>query len=226
MAKKILRIAGKVLLYFLGFSIFLVLIYRFVPPPVTYLMVQRNVEQLINHEPLRLKKDWVSSEKISNNLKQAVIASEDQLFLEHDGFDFKAIEKAYTKNKKGKRIKGASTISQQCAKNVFLWPQRTWIRKGFEVYFTFLIELFWNKERIMEVYLNEIEMGNGIYGAEAAAQTYFKKSAAQLSKGEAAFIAAALPNPLRWNPSKPNAYLLKRQAWILKNMDRLGPLDF
>jgi monofunctional biosynthetic peptidoglycan transglycosylase len=148
------------------------------------------------------------------------MASEDQLFLEHFGFDLEAIKKAYknNNNKKRKITRGASTISQQVAKNVFLWPGRSWLRKGFEVYFTFLIEVCWSKERIMEVYLNVIEMGNGIYGAEAASEYYFKKNASMLNRDQAALIAAVLPNPLRWSPIKPSKYILKRKEWIKRNM--------
>jgi monofunctional biosynthetic peptidoglycan transglycosylase len=149
------------------------------------------------------------------------MASEDQKFYEHNGFDWEAIKKAYEYNAKKKRkrpIKGASTISQQTAKNVFLWPGRSWVRKGFEVYFTFLIELFWSKERIMEVYLNVIEMGDGVYGAEAASQTYFKKPASKLTKDNAAAIAAILPNPRKYSASKPGPYIQQRKEWIKRNM--------
>ena len=149
----------------------------------------------------------------------AVIASEDNRFAEHNGFDFIEIEKAMKENEKRKRKRGASTISQQTAKNVFLWPQSSWIRKGFEDYFTFLIELFWSKERIMEVYLNSIEMGKGIYGAQAAAKYKFNTTAAKLSSGQCALIAATLPNPIRFNSAKPSAYLLKRQKQILRLMN-------
>ena len=163
---------------------------------------------------------------ISDNMKRAAVSAEDQLFLKHIGFDLKAIEKAFAANKNSKKIKGGSTISQQTAKNVFLWPGRSWIRKGFEAYFTLLIEMLWSKERILEVYLNVIEMGDGIYGAEAAAQSYFGKSSGQLSKPQAALIAACFPNPRRWTPKKATRYIRHRQFLILKNMNRLGPLDF
>jgi monofunctional biosynthetic peptidoglycan transglycosylase len=145
----------------------------------------------------------------------AVIASEDNRFAEHNGFDFKEIEKALEENKNRKRPRGASTISQQTAKNIFLWPASSWIRKGLEVYFTTLIELFWNKERIMEVYLNSIEMGNGIYGAEAVAREHFHKNASKLTPEECALIAASLPNPRKFNSSRPGNYMLKRQKKIL-----------
>jgi monofunctional biosynthetic peptidoglycan transglycosylase len=167
----------------------------------------------------------VSLKEMSPNLVLAVICSEDQKFAEHFGFDFEAIEKVAKQNeklkKKGKPIKGGSTISQQCAKNVFLFPQRSYIRKAFEVYFTFLIEIFWSKKRIMEVYLNVIEMGDGIYGAQAAAKTYFNKNAKYLTSSESALIAAVLPNPRKWNAGKPTGYISKRKNWILRQMGHL-----
>lgn len=225
MLKKMVRIAGRIFFWFLSMSVALVLLYRFLPPPGTFLMVQRLVVQSFEDKPLRLSKDWEPSENISLHLKKAVIAAEDQNFLTHNGFDLEAIEKAYEGNKKGKRIRGASTISQQVAKNVFLWPGRSWLRKGFEVYFTVLIELFWDKERILEMYLNVAELGEGIYGAEAASKAYFNKSASKISKEQAALLAAVLPNPRRWSVVKPGAYVKKRQRWILVNMNRIGPVD-
>jgi len=172
------------------------------------------------------KHDWVPIEEISPNLQLAVIASEDQNFLKHNGFDFQAIEKAIEHNKKGKRKRGASTISQQTAKNVFLWEGRSWVRKGFEVYFTFLIELLWSKERIMEVYLNSIEMGNGIYGAEAASQYWYKKSAKKLTQREAAGIAAILPSPRRFKANNSSSYIERRKNHIVRQMGYLGKLEY
>jgi len=174
----------------------------------------------------RMDKKWVDFEDISDNMKRAAVSAEDQLFLKHLGFDLKAIEKAFAENKNSKKVKGGSTISQQTAKNVFLWPGRSWLRKGFEAYFTLLIELLWSKERILEVYLNVIEMGDGIYGAEAAAQSYFGKSCTKLSRSQAALIAACFPNPRRWTPRRPTQYIKHRQYLIMRNMRRLGPLDF
>jgi monofunctional biosynthetic peptidoglycan transglycosylase len=159
-------------------------------------------------------------------LQLAVICSEDQIFLNHHGFDMNAIEKAMEYNKKGKRTRGASTISQQTAKNVFLWPHRSWFRKGLETYFTFLIELIWSKERIMEVYLNSIEMGKGVYGAEAAAQHWFKRPAANLRQQEAAAIAAILPNPLRYKANPATNYIQSRKNWITRQMRFFGPLNY
>ena len=216
------------LICFFGSSIFFVLLYRFVNPPVTPLMIIRVIQQKTKGEVATLKKEWTTLEEISPNLQLAVVASEDNRFLEHSGFDFEAIKKAqdYNDRKKGGKFRGASTISQQTAKNVFLWPGRTWIRKGLEVYFTFLIELVWSKKRIMEVYLNVIETGHGIYGAETASEIYFHKKAARLSQGEAALLAAILPNPRKWNPSHPTAYLFQRQQWILWNMANIGKVEY
>jgi len=224
--KKFLRILKFLVIFYFLSTIFTVIIYRYINPPFTPLMFFRNVQQLINGKSLKLSKHWVPIEDISHNLIQSAVATEDQLFLEHHGFDFEAIEKAYNNNQKGRKIKGASTISQQTAKNVFLLPSRSWVRKGFEVYFTGLIELFWSKERIMEVYLNVIEMGDGIYGAEMASETYFKVHARNLSPGEAALITACFPNPLKFNPAKPSNYMLRRQKLILKRMSQIEPVKF
>ncbi len=224
--KRIGIITGKVMLWFVLVSVLWVLAYRFINPPITLLMVQRNFERKADNKKGKIDKNWVKFEDISDNMKRAAVAAEDQLFLTHIGFDIKAIEKAYANNAKGKKVKGGSTISQQTAKNVFLWPGRSFIRKGFEAYFTLLIELLWSKERILEVYLNVIEMGDGIYGAEAAAQKYYGKSCRKLSKSEASLIAACFPNPLRWNPNKATSYIYHRQYLIMRNMRRLGPLDF
>ncbi|MBK6398587.1 MAG: monofunctional biosynthetic peptidoglycan transglycosylase [Bacteroidia bacterium] len=228
MLKKILRIIFKTAIWFFAISILSVIIFRFVPIPVTPLMLIRCVEQKWDGKEMKLKKDWVSLDKISSAMPLAVIAAEDQKFEEHFGFDLEAIRKAENYNKKhqGKRMKGASTISQQTAKNVFLWQGRNWIRKGFEVYFTFLIEIFWSKQRIMEVYLNVIEMGNGIYGVEAAAQEYFHKPASKLSVREASLIAAILPSPLKWSPVKPNARVQKKAGRIMHFISRLKLEDF
>ena len=185
-------------------------------------MLIRCVEQKVDGKELKLKKDWVPFEEISSNLQLAVVCSEDQNFIRHNGFDFEAIDKAMEYNEKHKKTHGASTISQQTAKNVFLWPGRSWIRKGFEVYFTFLIETFWSKQRIMEVYLNVIEMGDGVYGAQAASKIFFRKDAKYLSKGESSLIAAVLPNPRKFSAAKPSGYVLKRQAWIIHQMALWG----
>lgn len=222
MKAKIIRIITKTLLYFFAISIGMTIIYRFVPPPITFLMVQRMLEQKMDGDKVKLKKDWVSIENISPFMQRAAIASEDGHFMDHHGFDIEAMQKAYNHNQKSKKTKGGSTISQQVAKNIFLWPQRSYFRKGLEAYFTILIETIWSKKRIMEVYLNCIEMGDGVYGIEAAAQHYFKKPAGNLSKRESAAIAAILPNPIKWSASKPNAYIQKRQYRILKAMRYVG----
>ena len=218
-ANKILLIIRNLLLFFFLSTIFTVIIYRFLPVYVTPLMVIRSVQQIVSGEKPTCKHTWVSFDKISPTLPMEVIASEDNRFAEHNGFDFKEIEKAIKENETRKRKRGASTISQQTAKNVFLWPQSSWLRKGFEVYFTFLIEIFWSKERIMEVYLNSIEMGNGIYGAQAAAKYKFHTTAAKLSKEQSALIAATLPNPIRFDSAHPTPYILKRQKQIMRLMN-------
>jgi monofunctional glycosyltransferase len=225
--KYIFRLIIRITIWFFALSIGGTLLFRFVPVPLTPLMLIRVWEQMNDKgQEVRIYKDWVSMENISRHAPQAVYAAEDQKFLQHRGFDWEAMEKAWEGNKKGKRIKGASTITQQTAKNVFLWPGRTMVRKALEAYFTFLMESIWPKERIMEVYLNVIEMGNGIYGIEAAAQTYFNKPAVKLTQGEAALIAAVLPNPRRWSPAKPTNYIRTRQAWINRQMNNLAPLGY
>lgn len=224
---KIGRFILKLILWFLVVSILSVILFRFVPVPVTPLMIVRCIEQKSDGKDMRLKHDWVPLEEIHERLQLAVVCSEDQNYLKHSGFDWGAIQKAMKQNKKGKRIRGGSTITQQTAKNVFLWQGRSYLRKGFEAYFTFLIELFWSKERIMEVYLNSIEMGDGIYGAEAASQFWFKKSAKKLSKDEAAAIAAILPNPRKYVANPAGPYVQGRKNWIKKQMNFWGnELDY
>jgi monofunctional biosynthetic peptidoglycan transglycosylase len=204
-----------------------VILFRWLPVPLTPLMLIRCVEQKADGEKMVLKHDWVALEEISPKLQLAVVCSEDQNYLNHYGFDFKAIEKAMKANEEGRKLRGASTISQQTAKNVFLWPGRSYLRKGFEVYFTLLIELVWSKERIMEVYLNSIEMGKGVYGAEAAAEYWFHKKAKLLSKDESAAIAAILPLPQKYSANPPSAYVEKRKGWIKKQMSYWGnQLDY
>lgn len=223
MFKRFFKFIFKGIVWFVIFSFGLALLFKWVPVPVTPLMVIRYFE---SNTDSTFKHDWVSIDEISKNLQLAVICSEDQNFLNHNGFDFEAIKKAIDDNRNGKRIKGASTISQQTAKNIFLWPQRSWLRKGFEIYFTFIIELCWSKERIIEVYLNSIEMGNGIYGAESASQYWFKKSAVKLTKQEAAAIAAILPNPRKYRANPATAYIESRKVWIMRQIGYFGPLDY
>lgn len=226
MIRKLFRFIFKTSLWFFVLSLLLVVLYKWVPVPVTPLMVIRIIEQKQGGKDIIWKHNWIPIEEMPKSLQLAVICSEDQNFLSHNGFDMKAIEKAMEHNKKGKKVRGASTISQQTAKNVFLWPQRSWFRKGLEAYFTFLIELVWSKERIMEVYLNSIEMGNGIYGAEAASQYWFKKSVVKLLPSESAAIAAILPKPLSYKAKPPTSYIQSRIAWILKQMNYHGKLEY
>ncbi|WP_438966153.1 monofunctional biosynthetic peptidoglycan transglycosylase [Flavobacterium sp.] len=215
----VIRFLWKAFLWFNIISLFLVLLFKFVPVPFTPLMVIRSIEQKMDGKEIIYSHDWVPIEEISPNLQKAVIASEDGNFLSHNGFDLKAIEKAIENNEKGKKIKGGSTISQQTAKNVFLWQGRSYLRKGLEAYYTVLIELFWSKERIMEVYLNSIEMGNGVYGAQAASKHWYSKDAKNLSKSEAAGIAVILPSPRKYKASNSSAYIKKRKAKISKYID-------
>ena len=204
----------KIPLIFIALSILWVLILKWVPVWVTPLMISRSIEYR-SDDSFHTHKKWRSYDSISPELAKAVIASEDNLFAEHHGFDWKEMRKAIDEYKhKGKRLRGASTISQQTAKNVFLFPSRSFVRKGFEAYFTVLIELLWSKERILEVYLNVAEMGKGIYGAEAAAQEMFDKSAAGLTRREASLIAACLPNPIQRQADKPSAYVSRRASQI------------
>ncbi len=224
---RIWTILWKTCLAFFVVSIVSVVVYKWVPVPITPLMLIRDVEQLKNDKGVIMEHDWVPLEEISPKLQLAVVCSEDQNYLKHFGVDWGAIQKAMKENEKGKRVRGGSTITQQTAKNVFLWQGRSYLRKGLELWFTLLIEVFWSKERIMEVYLNSIEMGNGIYGAEAAAQHWFHKSAKKLSKDEAAAIAAILPNPLRYKANPANGYISERKAWIKQQMNFWGnKLDY
>ena len=211
---------------FFASTILSVVTLRWLPVYATPLMFIRWVQQIKAGEETRWHHHWVPLDEISPSLSLAVMASEDALFLEHNGFDFKAIEHAAMRNMKypEKQKLGASTISQQTAKNVFLWPGRSWTRKGLEVYFTALIELMWGKERIMEVYLNSIEMGDGIYGADAVAEQHFNTTAKELTKAQCALIAATLPNPRRFNSAYPSNYMKKRQKRILHEMKFVKPL--
>lgn len=222
-----MRIAFKIFKWLIvGFfvsSVLAVVVYRWVPVPLTPLMVIRCVQNLGKGEPAAIHHKWVSLDEMSKYMPVAVIASEDQNFMHHHGFDFGAIQDAAEEKLRGGRSRGASTISQQTAKNVFLWPKSSWVRKGFEAYFTVLIELLWPKERIMEVYLNSIEMGPSIYGVEAVAQRHFGCSAAQLRRSDCALIAATLPNPLRFSSLTPSRYMRKRQKQIEHQM-RFIPL--
>ena len=216
--KKILRFAWKSAMWFFIISIISVILFRWVPIPFTPFMITRCIEQKWNGQEMKLKKDWVPLNEISKHLQLGVVCSEDQNFIKHRGFDFDAIDRALEHNKTHKRKRGASTISQQTAKNVFLWQGRSWIRKGLEIYFTFLIETFWSKERIMEVYLNVIEFGDGVYGAESASQEFFKRTANDISKEQAALLAAVLPSPRKFSAKNPGPYMQSRRDWVLNQM--------
>ena len=222
MLQWILRWVRNILIFFFVSTLIMVVALKYVPVYLTPLMISRCVEQAMDGDFPTLKHEWVPLSEMSHNAPQAVMASEDNLFLQHNGFDFEQIYRARIEAMKGKRERGASTITQQTAKNVFLWHGHSWIRKGLEAYFTVLIEFIWGKERIMEVYLNSIETGNGIYGIEAVAQLHFGKSAKDLSKREAALIAATLPNPRERNSAQPTPYLLKRRGQII---DLMGKID-
>jgi len=219
--KKILRWTGRIILVLFIFSILLTLAYRWINPPITPLMV---VRKITDGAPVRKK--WVNVKEISPNLVACAVAAEDNHFLGHRGFDFGAIKKAINERKAGRRIRGASGISQQTAKNVFLWQNQSWVRKGIECYFTVLIELFWSKERIMEVYLNVIEMGDGIYGCETASQVYFHKNAKNISLQQAALLTACYPSPRKRNPAKPTAYLNNRAVEIIRLTQLIGKINF
>jgi len=217
--KMIIRGFSKLLLIFVITSISWVALYKVVDVRYTPLMVIRYFQ---SDDDYRLRHQWRSLDKISSQLQLAVISSEDQHFFQHRGFDFQAITRALQSNANGKPLRGGSTISQQSAKNIFLWPQRSWLRKGLETWFTLLIEILWSKERILETYLNSIEMGKGVFGAQAAAYYWFNKSAANLSRPEAAAIAAILPNPIKYRAAPATRYIKKRQAWIIKQMRNYG----
>lgn len=224
--QKLKTFIWKAMLWFFGVSIFLVIVLKWIPVPFTPLMMTRAIEQKLDGKQMTCSHDWVSIDEISPNMQKAVIASEDGNFLIHSGFDFKAMQKAFKNNNRGKKLKGGSTISQQTAKNVFLWQGRSYIRKGLEAYFTFLIELVWGKQRIMEVYLNSIEMGNGVYGTQAASQYWYKIDAKDLNKNQAAGIAAILPNPRKFKASNSTGYIEKRKSKILQIMRYVGKIEY
>ena len=223
---RLVRFVRNLIILFFVVSISWVILARFIPVFITPLMVIRTFEAIIDGEKPKNSKEWVSIENISPNMIQAVVASEDNLFLKHHGFSFRDISNAIKHNQKGKRIIGGSTISQQTAKNVFLWPRRSYFRKGLEAYFTVLIELMWSKERIMEVYLNVIEMGDGIYGVQAASLEHFGKDASKLKKSQAALIAACLPNPRKYNAGNPSGYIQRRKSRIMSLMSKLEKISF
>lgn len=216
--KRTLRMVLVTGLWAMFVSVLWVLLLRFVPPPVTWAMATQANEQG------GLQRTWVPLSKITSDMPLAVIAAEDQKFFDHFGFDVEAMEQAMSHNDRSKRVRGASTLSQQTAKNVFLWPGRTFLRKGLEAWFTVLMETFWSKDRILELYLNVAETGKGRFGVEATAQHCFKRSSLRITRAQAALIAAVLPSPRRWNACAPSAFVQTRQSWILRQMAQLGDL--
>jgi len=221
--KRFSRFLLKIILWFISLSILWILVYKFVPVPYTPLMIIRNME---GDDSFKLNHQWKPLDEISEELQLAVICSEDQNFLTHNGFDVKAIKEAMLENEEGKRLRGGSTISQQTAKNVFLWQGRSWLRKGLEAWFTVMIEVFWSKERILEVYLNSIEMGEGVFGAEAASKYWFNKSAKNLSRNQASAIAAILPNPRKYKANPTSSFINSRKNWIQRQMRNFGRFSF
>ena len=219
--KTVSRWLRNILIFFFTSTILAVVILKYIPVYITPLMLIRAVEQMVDGESPAINHRWVPLERISHNLPQAVMASEDNLFLKHSGFDLEQIQKAQIEAQEGKRQRGASTISQQTARNVFLWQKRSWFRKGLEAYFTFLIEKIWGKERIMEAYLNSIEMGKGIYGADAVARINFNTTPDKLSKDQCAYIAVSLPNPLQRDSAHPSSKMRKMHRTILKRMKQI-----
>jgi monofunctional biosynthetic peptidoglycan transglycosylase len=224
--KKILKLIRNIALIFVGVSVVWTILAGFIPVLVTPLMLIRSIESIVDGEMPKNSKEWIPIKEMSPHIINAVVASEDNNFLNHYGFSFNDLHKAWKHNQKGKRIRGGSTISQQTAKNVFLWNKRSYLRKGLEAWFTVLIEVFWTKKRIMEVYLNIIEMGDGIYGIQAASLEYFGKNASELSRSQAASIAVCLPNPRKYNPVKPSSYIRKRKHQIQNLMLKLPKVSF
>lgn len=214
--KAVFRTAWATAAWVVTICVLWVLLLRFVPPPVTWEMAAQAKVQG------QVERTWVPLSKMSQAMPLAVIAAEDQKFFDHFGFDMEAVRKAMAHNERGKRVRGASTISQQTAKNAFLWPGRNWVRKGLEAWFTLLMETLWPKERIVEIYLNVAETGKGRFGAEATARRCFKRPTARLNAAQAALIAAVLPAPRRFDACSPSAFVRRRQAWVLRQMGQLG----
>lgn len=224
---RLLRILRLSVLYGFALSIALVICLRWVPPPTSAMMVEDNLARLFSGKKRsRIRYQWVDWESISPHMPLAVVASEDQLFPHHWGFDFDAIRQALETSQKGGRLRGASTISQQVAKNLFLWSGRSYVRKAIEAYFTVLLELLWPKRRILEVYLNVAEFGDGTYGVGAAAETLLRKSPSALTRRDAALLAAVLPNPGRFKVRRPSSYVRSRRYWIQRQMQQLGGTEY
>jgi monofunctional biosynthetic peptidoglycan transglycosylase len=222
MFRSIRRLLFKLLLCLMVGSALLVLVLRWVPPPGTALMVERKIESWVDGKPIDLQRSWRPWSELPDDLKIAVIAGEDQKFAEHWGFDVAAIRAALAHNQQGGSLRGASTLSQQVAKNLFLWSGRSWLRKGIEFWFTGLVELLWPKQRILEVYLNSVEWGDGVFGVEAAARHHFNTGAPYLSNQQASLLAAVLPNPRQWSAGQPSAHVNRRASWIRQQMRQLG----
>lgn len=220
------RLIWRGALAFIVLSIALVLLFRFVPPPGSMVMVERKIQSWINSEPIDIQRQWRSWENLSSNAKLAVIAAEDQRFPQHRGFDLVELKRALKASLDGERLRGASTLSQQTAKNVFLWSGRSWARKGLEAWFTLLIEMLWSKQRILEVYLNVAEWDTGVFGLEAAAGHYFGASGSALTERQASLLAAILPSPRTRSASRPDAQVERRSQWILQQMRNLGGVRY
>jgi monofunctional biosynthetic peptidoglycan transglycosylase len=224
---KLFKISLKVIVGFFLFSIFIVLLLKWLNPLTSSIMIQRQIEAVVTlKEKQMIAYEWFSYDDISKEMALAVVAAEDQNFPFHFGFDFEQIEKALDQHNRGRRLRGASTITQQVAKNLFLWEGRSFIRKGFEAYFTLLIELLWSKERILEVYLNIVELGDMVFGVGAASQIYFKKFPSKLTRSQAALLTATIPNPKRFSVRGPSGYILRRQNWIVGQMSSLGGISY
>ncbi|MFG6667168.1 monofunctional biosynthetic peptidoglycan transglycosylase [Halomonas sp. HNIBRBA4712] len=220
------RFAWRVALGFVVLSVALVLLFRVVPPPGSMIMVERKVQSLVRGEPITITRQWRSFDELSNNAKLAVIAAEDQRFPEHRGFDLVELKRAWQASQDGRRLRGASTLSQQTAKNVFLWSGRSWVRKGLEAWFTLLIETFWSKSRILEVYLNVAEWDTGVFGLEAAADHYFGASGSAMTERQASLLAAILPDPRNRSAARPDAQVERRSQWIRQQMRNLGGVGY
>lgn len=224
---RVLSIIGRSIVGIFALSVAMVLFLRWVPPCTSAVMISGHLERLFSSQKRgAIRYHWVPLEYISPYMRLAVVASEDQLFPQHRGFDFESIQKALETQRRGGRLRGASTITQQVAKNLFLWTGRSYVRKGLEAYFTILLESFWSKNRILEVYLNIAEFGDGIYGVGAASETYLKKSASKLTRRDAALLAAVLPNPKRFKVRNPSSYVMERRYWIQQQMELLGGVGY
>jgi monofunctional biosynthetic peptidoglycan transglycosylase len=224
---RVLVIIGRSVLVALMVSVLLVLCLRWIPPPTSAFMIERYFESFFTGMPKTgIRYRWVNWESISPEMPLAVVAAEDQMFPHHWGFDFEAISDAMEENRRGRRLRGASTITQQVAKNLFLWPGRSYVRKGLEAYFAILLELLWSKQRILEVYVNIAEFADGTYGVYAAADTLLGKSPAKLTRRDAARLAAVLPNPIRFRVKHPSRYVIRRQHWIEQQMQQLGGVSY